>query len=152
LLKEHIQVQHKKQKRERISPQLYRELLKSVQLEKMYLDALSSKVNRELEGEKSVSGGFSDDQSFQKTEEGFIVTHTGDLTLKVKRKIFIKIQTTYTLEYHTDEDLPDNFFDIFLTTAVPVQVWPFVRQTYFDITSRMGLSPLTLPLRKVPNF
>jgi len=142
----------KKQKEEKISPELYRDLLQRVHLEKMYMDAVSAKVNRELEGEKAVSGGFDDDQIYQRTEGGFIVTHSGDLTLKVKRKIFIRIQTTYVLEYHTDVDLPDNFFEIFLITAVPVQVWPFVRQTYFDITSRMGLSPLTLPLRKVPTF
>ena len=135
-----------------LSPQKYFEYLDKIQLESICLDSLTAKANRELEGSKGLEVTFDEKPKYEKYKGGFSITHTGTLTVKSRNKNFVKIQTVYVLEFSTEIELPDGFFEIYMGTSLPAQVWPFVRQTFYDMTSRMCLPPLTLPLRVTPGL
>ena len=132
-----------------LSPQEYFKYLERIQLESICLDSLTAKANRELEGGKG-EATFDEKTKYKKYKGGFSIKHTGTLTVKSRNKNFVKIQTVYVLEFSTEIELPDGFFEIYMGTSLPAQVWPFVRQTFYDMTSRMCLPPLTLPLRVTP--
>ena len=133
-----------------LSPQKYFEYLDKIQLESICLDSLTAKANRELEGSKGLA--FDEKAKYKKYKGGFSIKHTGTLTVKSRNKNFVKIQTVYVLDFATEIELPDEFFEIYMGTSLPAQVWSFVRQTFYDMTSRMCLPPLTLPLRVTPGL
>ena len=135
-----------------LSPQEYFKYLERIQLESICLDSLTAKANRELEGSKGLEVTFDEKPKYEKYKGGFSITHTGTLTVKSRNKNLVKIQTVYVLDFATEIELPDGFFEIYMGTSLPAQVWPFVRQTFYDMTSRMCLPPLTLPLRVTPGL
>ncbi len=133
---------------EGLSPREFRGYLEGIELVGISLKSLSAQVNDELRGERVGGVNFKDSQEYAQFEGGFKIRYTGTLSVRAKRKVFVKIQTVYELDFTSRADLPDGFFQIYMQESLPLQVWPFVRQTFYDITARMNLPTLTLPLRK----
>lgn len=140
-----------KKKKPRISPDEYREILKNVELEDISL----------IKSE------------FIKNDENFPARIDLNYKHKVTRKILgnrlvvyfnysligkneienvegVQIKLTFRLEYllNNDVEISDSFFDIFQSITISHSIWPYVREYIQNITSRMNIPPLTLPLMK----
>ena len=84
------------------------------------------------------------------TSEIVSITHIYKLMVKnpENRKKILGINVTYKLSYHCKEKFPEDFFDLFKDVNLPINTWPFFREFVSNITSRMNIPPLTLPLLK----
>lgn len=69
----------------------------------------------------------------------------------------LKIQMLWRLEYAVDsekfleQELTDELIDEFIERNVPINVWPYIRETVANLTGRMGVNvtPLLLPTLKI---
>lgn len=55
------------------------------------------------------------------------------------------ITCTYRLEYTCDMPVTDELFDEFARRNVPLNAWPFLRETAMNLTQRFGWSGFVLP-------
>ncbi len=58
-------------------------------------------------------------------------------------------ECTYQLEYSVQEPFTDEFFEMFRQTTLLLQVVPFIRELAANLTGRMYVPPLTLPLVQI---
>lgn len=69
----------------------------------------------------------------------------------------LEIQMLWRLEYAVDsekfleQELTDELIDEFIERNVPINVWPYIRETVANLTGRMGVNvtPLLLPTLKI---
>lgn len=133
---------------EKISPEEYREILDGIQLENLFVKALKSQVDHTLFSE-GMTISIRDKASYSNVEDGFTVEHKYTLASKnEEKKTAIKIECTYVLAFSSENDISDEFFEIYKDISLPLNVWPFFRELVHSITTRMNIPPLTLPLLK----
>lgn len=132
----------------KISPELYRALLGGVQIEEIGLTSCSAKFRRDKLGELLKISTKNSVRLLDRKERLFYLEHSYELVASSgPRKDFaLKIECAYNLSYRADKELPEEFFQIFMKRNVPVNTWPYFREFVHNITIRMGLPPLTLPL------
>jgi len=92
--------------------------------------------------------GIRDQAEFSNAEGGFSIFVRYILTAKVRNKIFLKIEAAYELFFSSEEEISDEFFDIYREISLPFNIWPFFRELVNSLTARMGIPPITLPLFK----
>ena len=130
-----------------MDPKRYREILKGIQLDTIALRALKANIHREnMEGSMKIE--FRENASYKNTEEGFEVSAQYVLIGKNKRRIALRVDCTYDLFFTSEEEIDDEFFEIYKEFSLPLNLWPFFRELVHSITSRMNIPPLTLPLLK----
>jgi preprotein translocase subunit SecB len=143
-------MENQETKKENISPDKYREILKGLNMESIYLLTSKSSVDK-----KSIASGlrisFRDEASFEKKEDKIVeITHKYRLEAtnrKLKKKV-LNIECAFCLIYSFGEEFSADFFEVFKDINLPLNTWPFFREFVFNITSRMNIPPLTLPLLK----
>jgi len=84
-------------------------------------------------------------------EEGrveVLVTYNLLARSKGSRKAFLRIKCEYDLVYESAERLPQEFFEMYSKTSLPLNVWPYFREFVQSTSTRMGLPPITMPLFK----
>jgi len=143
-------MENQETKKESISPDKYREILNGLNLESIYLSTSKSSVDK-----KSIASGlrisFRDEASFEKKEDKIVeITHKYRLEAtnkKLKKKV-LNIECAFCLNYSFEEDFTADFFEVFKDNNLPLNTWPFFREFVFNMTSRMNIPPLTLPLLK----
>lgn len=139
-----------------ISPtKSYEEYLKRLDLVVLALENTACKLDRTLymklrrhpeRGVRSITAkseiiAFEDDHFDISTE--FLVTVTDKETAKVG----LSAQCTFRSHYHGKRPLSRDFSDRFAHAEYRFVVWPYFRQFIFDITARMYLTPVTVPLQ-----
>ncbi|MEF3087106.1 hypothetical protein ABQG71_17030 [Bacillus altitudinis] len=70
-------------------------------------------------------------------------------------KINFSLNLIYALQVDDDIDFLldlDEEIEYFAATNVPVNAWPYARETISSITTRMGLPSLVIPPFKIGNF
>ncbi len=65
-----------------------------------------------------------------------------------KSKKFLTVKCAYRLIYSSEEEFTEEFFELFKARTLPVNSWPFFRELVNNITARMYIPPITLPLIK----
>ncbi len=133
-----------------ISPEEYRGILKSIDLNKIIVTSCSCNLDRAKMSPEMVID-LNDVASFRKLKkESVEVIHKYILEAKSqsKKEIFLTIKCDYILEYTAKKEITREFFDIYKKTSLLLNSWPFFREFVNNITSRMYIPPLTLPLLK----
>ena len=67
---------------------------------------------------------------------------------KVEKVKLLNIQAEYLIVLKSKEKFSDDFYDIYKQLSLPINIWPFFREFVNNMTSRMNIPPLTLPLLK----
>jgi len=133
---------------EKMTPAEYRIILDDIELQSLYLKSLESHISHELIAE-GMSISIKDNSTFTNTEDGFTVESSYTLTAKnPQKKIVLKIDCLYGILFKTSKNITEPFFEIYKDLSLPLNVWPFFRETVNSITARMNIPPLTLPLLK----
>lgn len=156
-----------------MNEQKYNELITKINLDKIELDSLNCKQNtdfRDTFGELDIAlehdiKSVDKDGVELRVQMGFEVaaaetkgTEKTIEDLSEERTLF-KINFSLNLIYTFKvEDKIDFLLDleeeikVFVDNNVPVNAWPYARETISSITTRMGLPSLVIPPYKIGNF
>lgn len=58
----------------------------------------------------------------------------------------LKLSMVMSAHFHTDEEGLSKYAEDFANTEARLIFWPYFRQTVSDVTSRMYIAPITVPL------
>ena len=133
-----------------ITPELYKKILYGLNLDNLFLISCSSTIDRTNLGTE-IEIKVKDDASFVKAEQNKIqIIHKYSLGAinKPTNKKFLTIKADFCLIYSSEEEFTEVFFERFKNASLPINSWPFFREFVSNITSRMYIPPLTLPLIK----
>ena len=149
-------MKQKQIKKPPISPDKYKQELKSVQLKQIRLESCSAKLRREklerTEGPINVdvstkaSYVIADQTTAIITEQFLLVG-----TKATKRDYAIRIECTLSVTITKSQGtFTKGFLDTYLMVNLNLISWPYFREFVHNITQRMGIPPLILPFLKMP--
>jgi preprotein translocase subunit SecB len=133
-----------------IAPELYRKILNGLELRNLYLTSCTSSIDRN-NGGADVKIKINDEAAFSKSEKNEIAItqkYSIDAKNQTSKKKFLNIKCEYCFVYTSKEDFTEEFFEVFKKANLPINSWPFFRELVYNLTSRMYIPPLTLPLIK----
>ena len=136
----------------KIKPQVYRKILEGIELRAIYLKSFEGKINRETIPREAVAHISSKADFITKAENHVEISQKWDIIGKDKntKSEFITISVTYAIILLSKNEFRKDFFEIYEKTSLTLNVWPFVREFVNNMTARMNIPPLTLPLLKFP--
>lgn len=135
--------------KKKVSPKSYNKFIDGLDLLEIKLAYSESQAEEDFSLPAEVET--EDSKDYKQLEEGkFIVTHEYKLKTieKGKKKAGLKINAIYKLIYQSEIPITDEIFEVFSEISLPLHTWPYFRQFVHEMTSRMGLPPLTLDLLK----
>lgn len=133
----------------KISPDEYRKILKGIEIENIVLTSTEAYRKATLDGELPVETEVRSNY-IQKEDQFFTINCTLNLTAGTKQdNPVIRVKCEYELVFKTEYKITDDFFEVYKQLNLITSIWPFFREFVYNITSRMYLPPLTIPLFKV---
>lgn len=132
----------------KMQPKEYREYLRKIDLANIQLNdvkATLGKVDFSVRPVMNLTEGF---KILKNVADHAIIEVSYKVSAKVKRSNVFTVNAKYHVSFVTNEQIPDDFFEIYNQLSLPLQTFPYLRELTNSIISRMGLPPLILPLRK----
>lgn len=140
----------KKEGTEGMSPSDYKRILIKVQLREIALAACSVKTRLQClpDGETlKVFPGYNIRHDLLDDHTAMIYPSFNLVaTPSTKKEYAISLQCTFRLTYYSQEELTLDFLEIFMKRNVPLNAWPYFREFVQNMTQRMNIPPLVLPL------
>lgn len=135
--------------KKKVSPRSYNKFINGLELLEIKLVYSESKAEEDFSLPAEVET--EDSKDYKQLEEGkFIVTHEYKLKTieKGKKKAGLQINAIFYLIYQSEIPITDEIFEVFSEISLPLHTWPYFRQFVQEMTSKMGIPPLTLGLLK----
>jgi len=133
----------------KISPEEYSEVLKGIQLINISLLRLNSVIERKNFVDK-MTIDVKVEMSYDKVPGGFYSTSVYKIVAMNKNgDCALEFEITYRIDFSSEKEITDSFFEVYKNVSLPLNTWPFVRELVNSTTARMNIPPLTLPLFKV---
>lgn len=136
-----------------ISPAQYKNYLsKSELLEISLIKSSSNLVWEKLSIESTGLGNpiinLEDKYKYASKKNLYIITAKWQLTAKFDKDKdnFLNIMAIYNVILGKKDELPKEFWTIYKNATLPLIVYPYFREFIQNITSRMNIPPLTLPI------
>ena len=134
-----------------LSPKIYREILSGILLDHIYLFSLKVDFNDSLKPD-GIELKIKEKPSYILEENNLLITYEYELQgISTNDKIrFFKIKSIFKIIYSVENpsDINDEFFEIFSHFTLEMLMWPYFRELVQNITSRMSIPPLTLPMKR----
>lgn len=130
----------------------YRRLIHGLELESIHLTRCSAKVDRKAQRETESSPlelTMSDDASFEHIGERVVISHAFTISGKAKRRVVLRLEAEFQLEMTSQVPFTEQFFDVYKRTSLRLNTVPYFRELVSSMTTRLGMSPLYLPLFKI---
>ncbi len=137
--------------KQKISPEEYRNILVSLELDTLYLTEINSKYKENMIS-SNLKLDIEEKNTFEQENEILKVYYSYKLTAKeeFKEESAIIIQAKYVVRYNLNKDLiiTKDFMNIFTEITLGMLLWPFYRELVNNIINRMGVPSLILPLKR----
>jgi preprotein translocase subunit SecB len=136
----------------KLDPSIYQELINNIEIETVNLKDLTVKRanynNDQKNIEISVKHGIC---SYQRVGDIFSVEIKFNIEGVTEEEKVLSIEFILELIYEIDSSyaFEEDYFELFTTNNVPVNAWPYARELVSNLTLRMGLAALVLPVLKV---
>ena len=132
----------------------YRRFRDGITLYALGMDELVTKLDREAytaahsESSKDIVREIKVSMSvIDASNEHFDVAGKFDLSIYTEAgSNLLNLSIVMSAHFHTDEEVPDGFAQDFADTEGRLIFWPYFRQTVSDISSRMYIAPIIVPL------
>ena len=136
------------------SPAAYQRFRDGVTLYALGMDELATKLDREAyktahsESSSEIVREIKVTMSVvDASDEHFDVAGKFDLSVNTKAgETLLSLSVVMSAHFHTDEEVPVDFAKDFANTEGRLIFWPYFRQTVSDVSSRMYIAPITVPL------
>ena len=127
----------------------YKRDLKNIRLERLFFVEFNSKLNiDELSESDSISMDSKNSvQVLENNEDNsFAIIDKYIFTGTSKKKQVLEISMKIMAVFEYEKELSNDFFKKFENNVLKLITYPYVRQAVQDITQKMGLPPLVLPI------
>ncbi len=138
-------------KRKKISPDEYKKILSGIELKNIILQKSKTYYNISSKTPDQLSIKINDSSDFKILEDGLVnlfQTYELDARKPDSKSRYIQIEVTFVVTLHSKYEFTEGFFEIYKEISLPLNTWPFFREFVNQMTSRMNVPPLTLPLLK----
>ncbi len=136
----------------KISPEAYREILKNIRLDTIYLIDITAKFNEEYIS-NSLNLNIKEKYSFEQNDSILKVYYTYNLTAKDDEleKSAMNIKAKYVVKYNIVKEttITKEFMDIFSDLTISLLLWTYFRELVNNTVYRMGMPPLILPMKRI---
>jgi len=136
-----------------ISPEDYRKLQSNLDLVEISLfnstsSLILDSVNTLLSAEETPLIKLNDSSNIVENEKTANIINKWSLTAKFKESgtQFLNIKAEYSIALAKTEKMSKEFWDIYKNTTLHIIVYPYFREFVQNLTSRMNIPPLTLPI------
>lgn len=136
----------------KITPEEYQKILKGLDLisislkeTKCYLNTdikIPNELNIEINSEERFK--IINEEQIQITQKYFL-----DARKRNSKSRFLQIDLTLLILLKSKENFTSEFFDVYKEVSLKLNTWPYFREFVNNMTMRMNIPPLTLPLFKV---
>jgi len=139
----------------RINKNEFVKIIEKIKLNGIYLKSCSCEIDRDrLFREKTARHQIHiEDEPLMITKDDGTVDIHHKYSLEIPsieedQKSLGKIECTFCLNYSPAECFSQEFFEEFKKGNLHINTWPFFREFVFNMTARMNVPPITLPLLK----
>ena len=132
----------------KITPKQYQEILEGISLKGLSLVKSNCVLNEKNKTEK-MDIEIDEKSAYVSKGNDVFVTQKYCLTVGDKRRYFLKVECKYQLIFETKKEFSKEFFKIYKQLSLPTNIWPFFREYVFDMSSKMYIPPLILPLKRI---
>lgn len=139
--------------RNKISPEEYSSILKTLEIENIFLSESSFKVFDCSKNGGTIDLAFKDKYSFSEAagKVFFMASFKmdGSLGKEEDKETLFKMSGEFRIECRKEDDIAisKDFFEVFRDTSLVVFVWPYYREFIQSTLVRAGFPSLTLPMR-----
>ena len=127
----------------------YSNLLEKIEIEDIVLIELEAK-RYPSNIEKGMNFGIKHEPEFIKTEDNdFDIIDSYTITAKSGKKNIFKIRIKWLLNFSSEVEVTEEFFNIYAERSLILNTYPYVREIVQSITSKMDVPPLVMPLYKI---
>ena len=133
-----------------IQPKEYNPILKSIRLQRVYLKSSRSSLRDRLISVNMIKPSIHEKHSFEITsDDQFIVDYTFSLVAKSGNKKVLEAECCFSAEFKSGEKVDGIFLEKFSSISVRFLCFPYAREFFSSLTSRMDLPAFFLPLFKI---
>ena len=130
----------------KMNPKDYSKKLSITKLLSVYLVQSSLEFDRTVEP-GAVEVRITDKSDFKNLKDRHTeVHHQYNIQASVKKKVLFAITMTFCIELLSEESFDKEFFAIFSKASLPSITFPYMREFVGNMTSRMNIPPITIPL------
>lgn len=134
----------------KISPEEYRGVLESLELDTLYLVELNSKFKEEFVS-PSLNLDINEKHTFEQENTICKINYTYKLSAidESKENAAITVQAKYAVRYNITKDviISKEFMKVFSDLTLGMLLWPYFRELVNNTVYRMNMPSLVLPLK-----
>ena len=136
----------------KITPEEYNKIIKGIALKDIRLISNNSNVKYDevhlaLSNKIPLKIHIAEDIKNNISDGNLIVTVAFKVTCKHERRCLFNMNAVYEVRYQSSEKINQEFADMFSTSTVSNQIWPFLRDWIATTTLMMGVPRLLIGLR-----
>ncbi len=133
------------------NPEKYREFIGAVQLRNIKLIELNTRINDEQSTSDSILKVSIKTTNEHKIFDDMLMFDVNYiLAMKRSQKVVLKIKAKYNITYSLlkEIEIDEEIIDFFSKINLPLNLWPFFRELCNDVTAKMRIPSIVLPLLK----
>lgn len=133
------------------TPQKYKEFIEAIELRDIKLIELNTHIVEEqptTDNTLKVDIKMTNEHKILNNMLIFYVNYI--LAMRQSKKVVLKIKAKYKVDYELLKkiEIDEKTIDFFSEINLPLNVWPFFRELCNDVTAKMRIPSLVLPLLK----
>ena len=136
----------------------YEKFLKEIEIYALGLDSISAELKREAYGVAQADRATEITREVKSTfklieadEDHFDVSAAFTMRISQKDEELLVIRASYTAHFHAEKTTPiEKYAGKFAELEARLIFWPYFRQAVSDITARMYIQPVTIPMTLKP--
>ena len=128
----------------------FSELIKCINLRNIYIKNSKFSVDKSLFSPKGNAVHLKESFKISKNTKNYLEILCNFLIeVKNKKKIPVSINVEYLIEYDTNKKIEKSLFKYLIDTHIKLTIFPYLREFVNSTSTRMGISPIVLPLFKI---
>ncbi|MFJ8099433.1 protein-export chaperone SecB [Lysinibacillus sp. NPDC096212] len=135
----------------KLDKDIYQELIKNIDIRQVNLKNLSVESSNKIEQENIKISVSHDVIKYEREKDKFSVLTEFEVQGLIEEQKVFNIYFILELSYSLEASITfeEQYIDFFTKNNVPVNAWPYARELVSNLTLRMGLSALILPVLRV---
>ena len=128
----------------------FSELIKCINLRNIYIKNSKFFVDKSLFSPKGNAVHLKESFKISKNTKNYLeILCSFLIEVKNKKKIPVSINVEYLIEYDTTKKIEQSLFKYLIDTHIKLTIFPYLREFVNSTSTRMGISPIVLPLFKI---
>lgn len=135
----------------KLSPEEYREILNGISLESIGLKQSKTFINTDVKPPNEIKININDSSEFKLEADNLVSifqTYEIDARPPKSKSRYLHLKVTFIVKILSEKPFTEDFFNIYKEISLHLNSWPYLREYINQVSSRMNITPLTLPFFK----